>query len=113
MQPARWTEKAPLVGKWCCFYPVHSLAPPWKMSEAVSAEAARKQLRDLGFVIVPDVVAATECNQLTCHLDRPAEGRAGSRVLLKESWCRELADTIRRHPKIVSSTSARVSGGML
>jgi ectoine hydroxylase-related dioxygenase (phytanoyl-CoA dioxygenase family) len=73
-----------------------------KMVEAVSAEAARAQLRDFGFVIVPDVVAATECNQLVCRLDRPAEGRAGSRALLKESWCRELADTIRRHSKIAS-----------
>jgi hypothetical protein len=24
MQPARWIEKAPLVGKWVCFYPMRS-----------------------------------------------------------------------------------------
>ena len=70
------------------------------------SEFARAQLHDLGFVIVADVVAAAECMQVAYRLDRPAEGRTGTRVLLKEAWCREFAATIRRHPGIAALLTA-------
>jgi ectoine hydroxylase-related dioxygenase (phytanoyl-CoA dioxygenase family) len=81
------------------------------MIEPAHVETGRLQLRDRGFVIIPNIVSASDCSALAAVLEQRAEGRAGLRALLKEEWCRELAATISRHPRIaflLSPTSVAV-----
>jgi hypothetical protein len=47
------------------------LAVP-EMIEPAYVETSRAQLRGRGFVIIPDIVSASDCNKLATLLERPA-----------------------------------------
>jgi len=70
------------------------------LSGPVSAEATCRRFHEIGFAIVPDVISPTDCSRLLPLIERPAEGRAGSRAMLRMDWCRELALALSRHPSI-------------
>jgi ectoine hydroxylase-related dioxygenase (phytanoyl-CoA dioxygenase family) len=61
-----------------------------------------RDMEALGFVVVPGIVSADECARVAQLLDVPGTGRAGSRTLLNEGWCRNLAAEIARRPEIAS-----------
>jgi hypothetical protein len=58
----------------------------------------RQQLDADGFTVFPDIVADTQCDQLNSHLQAFERTGAGSRTLLRQPWCVELAHQLRRHP---------------
>jgi ectoine hydroxylase-related dioxygenase (phytanoyl-CoA dioxygenase family) len=67
-----------------------------------SADEPKARLDLHGFVVLPAIVPANECDRVAQLLGRPATGRAGSRALLNEAWCRDLSAEIARHPQIAS-----------
>jgi len=50
-----------------------------------------------GFAVVPHVLDETECDAIAWHLDALALTGAGSRTLLSEPWCAEIAERLRQH----------------
>jgi len=54
----------------------------------------------LGFTLVPDVVAATECAELAHRLASGGLLSAGTRSLLAQSWCAQLAQRLRLQPAL-------------
>jgi hypothetical protein len=67
-----------------------------------SADDPKARLNLPGFVVLPGIVPASECDRVVQHLGRPATGRAGSRALLNEAWCRDLGAAIASHPQVAS-----------
>jgi ectoine hydroxylase-related dioxygenase (phytanoyl-CoA dioxygenase family) len=67
-----------------------------------SAEHPKARLDLPGFVVLRGIVPASECDRVAQHLGRPATGRAGSRALLNEVWCRDLGAAIASHPRVAS-----------
>jgi hypothetical protein len=57
------------------------------------------RLESDGFVVVV-VIDGVRCDQLAAHLRVFGKIGAGSRTLLRQPWCVELADDLRRHPII-------------
>lgn len=53
-----------------------------------------------GFAVVPGVLEDTRCDILASHVESYAESGAGSRQLLEQTWCRALADELRRQPEL-------------
>ncbi|MBI3716699.1 MAG: hypothetical protein HY255_11970 [Betaproteobacteria bacterium] len=53
-----------------------------------------------GFSIVSDVVAAVEIEEIAASFGTVSTIGAGTRRLLDFAWCRDLVDTIGRHPGI-------------
>lgn len=50
-----------------------------------------------GFLLLPDVLAAAQCDALAQRLRPAPAGKAGSRSLLSQPWCRALAGQLRSH----------------
>ncbi|HRX90057.1 MAG TPA: phytanoyl-CoA dioxygenase family protein [Steroidobacteraceae bacterium] len=53
-----------------------------------------------GFVILPRVVPAADCESLAEKLATSVRNRTGSRRLLERAWCRELGNELRRQPEL-------------
>lgn len=53
-----------------------------------------------GFVIVPSVFGSTECEALCHRLANSEDGSVGTRSLLQQDWCRNLAVQLRSIPAI-------------
>lgn len=51
-----------------------------------------------GFAVTSRVLTDAECERIALRV--PSNGRPGSRCLLNEAWCAELAGTIRRHDEL-------------
>lgn len=60
----------------------------------------RRKFLQEGFAIVPGVLNDAECDRLSL-LVRSC-GDPGSRRLLGEEWCADLAKTVRSHPEVVA-----------
>jgi ectoine hydroxylase-related dioxygenase (phytanoyl-CoA dioxygenase family) len=57
-----------------------------------------------GFAVLPDILNADECDALSAHVHvaRIGSDSPGTRRLLDDDWCRELASRLRRHPGIAA-----------
>jgi hypothetical protein len=64
--------------------------------EAVVARSKDLFLRE-GFVVIPDVIDESDREALISHLKSFALKGAGSRSLLTQPWCADLAQQLRRH----------------
>jgi len=53
-----------------------------------------------GSLILPDVLTHARCDEVISALSRVHNSRAGSRNLLNEGWCRELAIAVHRDAHI-------------
>ena len=53
-----------------------------------------------GFVILPQVLTSSECEQISLSLVELPNKRIGSRDLLNILWCKKLARAVRHHPVI-------------
>jgi ectoine hydroxylase-related dioxygenase (phytanoyl-CoA dioxygenase family) len=58
-----------------------------------------------GFVIVPGILTASECAAAADGI-LIANGAGGTRSLLAQQWCRDLADRVRAHPALASVIGA-------
>jgi hypothetical protein len=56
-----------------------------------------------GFSVVPKLLDNVRCDEIARRLDAAATRRAGSRQLLQESWCSELALQVMNHKSIRSA----------
>ena len=54
-----------------------------------------RALAENGYAIVPDVFSASECNDILPNLGTSGVQSAGSRCLLDNQWCRDLAGEVR------------------
>ncbi|HEX9172235.1 MAG TPA: phytanoyl-CoA dioxygenase family protein [Telluria sp.] len=59
-----------------------------------------------GFVIVPDVVAQSECDELLGKVVMPGSELPGTRNLLSHDWCQALASRLRQHAGLASMIPA-------
>ena len=57
-------------------------------------------LETSGFTILPDVLTHAQCDEVIDALAPAQTSRAGSRNLLNEAWCRELAFAVHRDARI-------------
>lgn len=60
----------------------------------------RREFLKKGFTIVPGVLSDAECDQLS--LLARSYGDPGSRRLLKQDWCTDLAETVRSNPEVTT-----------
>jgi len=65
----------------------------------MTATAADRFARD-GYALVPGVLGAAECAELTARIGPLAVTAAGTRHLLAAPWCRDLAAGIARHAEL-------------
>lgn len=61
---------------------------------------SNEQFASSGFALFPAVLSPAECQRLTRHVSDLACARAGTRCLLHQPWCAELADRLRQHPSL-------------
>lgn len=64
-------------------------------SPARRMRPARRHFSSEGFAVTSRVLTDAECERIALLV--PSNGRPGSRCLLEEAWCAELAGTIRLH----------------
>lgn len=57
-----------------------------------------QQIAEHGFATVPRLLTATECDALADSVARSSSVSGGTRRLLQQTWCRELAERLRQHP---------------
>jgi len=50
-----------------------------------------------GFALVPHLLDGSECDAMAHRLARAQAGRAGTRALLSQPWCRDLANHLSGH----------------
>jgi ectoine hydroxylase-related dioxygenase (phytanoyl-CoA dioxygenase family) len=58
------------------------------------------QFTDDGFVLIPQLLTASECNAFTANLEHSQSDAKGTRSLLSQPWCADLAAHIRQHPAL-------------
>jgi Phytanoyl-CoA dioxygenase (PhyH) len=63
-------------------------------------DSVSQRLAADGFTVVPGVVDDAKCDVLASHLQTFEGVGAGSRTLLRQAWCADLAGDLRRHPII-------------
>lgn len=68
--------------------------------EDVAANQLVSNLADKGFAITPVLISHEECELLAKRCGEVAQGLAGSRNLLEQPWCRELANRLQLTPTI-------------
>jgi hypothetical protein len=56
-----------------------------------------QQFGAAGFVVVPEVIDRVRCDSLARHVQDLDKSGAGSRTLLDQLWCVELARELRAH----------------
>lgn len=56
-----------------------------------------QRFAESGFVVVPDMVDGGQCEDLAHRVQALQNDGAGSRALLDQAWCAELANQLRRH----------------
>lgn len=66
-------------------------------SHAISGgvETNGQHLASKGYVVIPDVLSDVQCNLISGYLDAFQAAGAGSRTLLSQPWCRELAHELQ------------------
>ncbi len=75
----------------------------------VMRRVRRKERLDRdGFVLVPGVLSAAECERLRSLIEPAAVGKPGSRTLLREPWCRELAHRLAERSELGGLLAAGV-----
>ena len=55
-----------------------------------------------GFAIFTSLLGSAECDQLAANLSPSLTSAAGTRALLAQRWCRELATRVRQHSAIAN-----------
>lgn len=60
-------------------------------------DSVSQRLAADGFTVVPGVVDDAQCDVLASHLQTFEPVGAGSRTLLRQAWCADLAGDLRRH----------------
>jgi hypothetical protein len=65
-----------------------------------------RQFTVQGFVIVPDVVAQSECAELLRTVVMPGSKLPGTRNLLAQEWCQALASRLRQNAGLASMIPA-------
>ena len=63
-------------------------------------ETPNQHLESDGFAVVPGVVDGASCDWLASALDARRNTGPGSRTLLTESWCADLAARLKLHPAL-------------
>jgi hypothetical protein len=63
-------------------------------------DSATQRLAADGFAVVPGVVDDAKCDVLASYCQAFERLGAGSRTLLRQAWCVDLAGDLRRHPII-------------
>jgi hypothetical protein len=63
-------------------------------------DSATQRLAADGFAVVPGDVDDAKCDILASYLQAFEQLGAGSRTLLRQAWCVDLAGDLRRHPII-------------
>jgi len=63
-------------------------------------DAASERMEADGFAVVPEVIDDIQCDILASQIMEMQDTGAGSRTLLMQPWCAELASSLRRHPVI-------------
>ena len=58
------------------------------------------QFNGTGVATLPALIGVDECAWLTHQIATLPEGRAGSRRLLRQPWCHDLAQRLRMHPAV-------------
>jgi len=69
-------------------------------AQAEDTAGTRSAFDQAGFAVIADVLTATECARIA-RLLPPSDG-PGSRHLLEQPWCAEVAGAIRRHPQVAA-----------
>ena len=64
------------------------------------AQSAAQDLRELGFVTLPDVLSPTQCDAVIRRVEANGVAGAGSRNLLDQPWCQSLAIRMKDDPRI-------------
>jgi hypothetical protein len=64
------------------------------------SQAAAEDLREVGFVIFPDVLSPIQCDAVIRGVEANAVAGAGSRNLLDQPWCQSLAIRMKDDPRI-------------
>lgn len=54
-----------------------------------------QKFKEQGFLVVPDVLGDSQCGFLGHHIQALEKESAGSRTLLEQSWCVDLALQLR------------------
>jgi Phytanoyl-CoA dioxygenase (PhyH) len=62
---------------------------------AITGGGAGEQFQRDGFAIVPDVLSATECDDIAAYTHSSMTERAGARSMLQHDWCALLAHGLR------------------
>ena len=55
-----------------------------------------------GFLLLENLVAEVECEEILAALSHRSEGRAGTRRLLEQPWCRALAERLKASAPLAS-----------
>ena len=64
------------------------------------AQSAAQDLRELGFVTLPDVLSPIECDAVIRAVEADGLAGAGSRNLLERPWCQTLAIRMKDNPGV-------------
>jgi len=65
--------------------------------EGVTMAPIRQRFATEGFALVPGVLDANMCDELTAQMETLPDGAAGTRCLLSQPWCTSLADRVHKH----------------
>lgn len=72
-------------------------APITSFGESVSTSTSAQQFASLGYAIVTPIFTSAECDRIAAQLAGARASGAGTRALLTQPWCRELAANLRSH----------------
>lgn len=79
-------------------------------SHAISGgvDTNSQRLASEGYVVVPDVLSDAQCDLISGYLDVFQAGGAGSRTLLGQPWCRELAGELQLQASVLPADAVAV-----
>jgi ectoine hydroxylase-related dioxygenase (phytanoyl-CoA dioxygenase family) len=70
------------------------------------AEIVASDFTAQGFALVPDVLRTQRCETLAATLSSLLQGAAGTRSLLQQAWCQQLATELQTHPALALDIGA-------
>lgn len=60
-----------------------------------------------GFALVPSLLSAAQCDEISQCLEAVNKPGAGTRLLLREAWCASLANKLMAHPDVQAALPSR------
>lgn len=65
------------------------------------------RLANDGFALVPSLLSAAQCDEISQCLEAVNKPGAGTRLLLRETWCASLANKLMAHPDVQAALPSR------